>query len=267
VEQTLGLIAGGGEFPGRVAVEAARQGWRVVAFSFAGSPDLRGKVQRVIPCHVAAIGEILETLRAEGVGSVVFSGKLDKRSLFGEVPRDAGARRFLDVAGGLSDEGLVTAVVATLTSLGIEILDQRSFLGALFAPPGPLTARSPSDTEAKDIAFGLRLARRCAEYGIGQTVVMARGVPVAVEAVEGTSETIRRGCALAGPGVVVVKAVAPQQDYRFDVPAVGLATVEVMARGQARVLAVEAGAVAVVDRESVVALADDSGIAIVGVGA
>lgn len=265
MEQTLGLIAGAGTLPGRVATEAARQGWRVVAFAFGDTSELTPLVHRVIPSRLSDVGRVLEWLRAERVAAVVFSGTLRKGILFDASALDATARRILIGAGGLSDVALGTAVADTLSALGIAVLDQRTFLAHLLAPAGTLTARSPSEAEWLDIRFGLRLARQCAEYGVGQTVVVARGVAVAVEAIEGTTATIQRGCQLSGPGAVVVKAIAAQQDYRFDLPTVGPDTLEAMAHGGARALAVEAGNVAILDLESVVARANSSGISIVSV--
>ncbi len=258
-------MAGAGALPGRVAAEAARQGWRVVAFAFGAASDLAAMAHRVIPCQLTDLLPVLETLQAERVRAVVFSGRLPKGALFKAGAVDAPARQILSAAGGLADSALGAAVVDTLAGLGIEVLDQRTFLASLLAPAGILTARPPTEAEWQDIAFGLRLARQCAEYGVGQTVVVARGVAVAVEAIEGTSATIERGCQLAGPGTVVVKAPASHQDYRFDVPVVGPETLDVMARGQARALAVEAGKVAILDLDSVVALANRAGIAIASV--
>lgn len=265
MEQTLGLMAGAGALPGQVALEAARQGWRVVAFALGAAPELEARAHRVIPSRLTHIGPVLEELRAERVTAVVFSGKLPKASLFEARPVDAEARRILPAAGGLSDFAVGAAVVDTLAALGIEVLDQRIFLARLLAPAGTLTVRPPSEAEWQDIDLGLRLARQCAEYGVGQTVVVARGVAVAIETVEGTSETIRRGCQLSGPGAVVVKAIASRQDFRFDLPTVGPETLETMARGRARVLAVEAGKVAILDLESAIALANSSGISVVSV--
>lgn len=265
MEQTLGLMAGAGALPGHVAAEATRQGWRVVAFAFALAPGLEARAHRVIPSRLTEIGPVLEALRAERAAAVVFSGSLPKGNLFEAGAADSPGRQLLAAAGGLSDGALGAAVSNRLASLGIEVLDQRTFLAPLLAPPGTLTVRSPSRAEWRDIELGLRLARQCAEYGVGQTVVVARGVPVAVETIEGTSETIRRGCQLSGPGAVVVKAIASGQDYRFDLPTVGPETLETMSRGQARVLAMEARKVAIIDLESVIALANSSEISVVSI--
>ncbi len=264
MERALGLMCGAGALPAHVASEARRQGWRVVAFLFADAGALEGFVDRAIPSRLPDIGGVLDGLRREQVSAVVFAGKIWKRDvLAGAAASDPAGQALLKAAGGLSDRGLAEAVVETLAALGIEVLDPRDFVAPLLVPPGVLTPRAPSDAEWKDIRLGLSLARQCGGFGVGQTVVVKQGVVAAVEGVEGTSETIRRGCGLAGPGAVVVKAVAPRHDYRFDVPAVGSETVSALAQGRAGALAVEAGKVLLLDRDAVVARAGRDGIAIV----
>lgn len=264
MERALGLMCGAGVLPARVATEARRQGWRVVAFAFAEAPALEGAAHVTIPSRLPDLGAVLEGLRRERVSAVVFAGKLWKRDLLaGAAAADPAGRALVDAAGGLSDDGLARAVVGTLAGLGIEVLDPRAFLSSLLAPPGVLTPRAPSPAESSDVRLGLRVARQCGTFGAGQTVLVKAGVVVAVEGVEGTSETIRRGCGLAGPGAVAVKAVSPRHDYRFDVPTIGLETVEALAEGRAAVLALEAGKVLFLDREAAVARAGTEGLAIV----
>ena len=270
MERRLALMAAAGTLPARAAAEARRQGWRVTAFAFDDAPALETECEAVVASRIGDIQAVLTELSRREVGAAVFVGKFWKESALRVEGADAAATRLS--AGGLSDAALAEAVVATLGALGIEVLDPRRFLGpwllshrwlaeaAAVAPP-------PTDAEREEIAAGLGLARHLAGRGVGQTVVRARGVTVAVEAAEGTDETIRRGTRLAGPGAVVVKAVAPEHDYRFDVPAIGPATLEALAAGRARVLAVEAEKILLVDGDAVLALAGDAGIAVVGVGA
>jgi DUF1009 family protein len=251
-----------------VASEARRQGWRVVAFAFGEAPALDHAAHRTIPSQLTDVSAVLDGLRREQVSAVVFAGKVWKRDLLEEAAAaDSPGRELLSAAGGLSDRALAEAVVATLGSLGIEILDQRTFLAPLLVPPGLLTPRSPSEEEWRDIRLGLALGRQCSAFGVGQTMVLKQGVVVAVEGIEGTSETIRRGARLAGPGAVVVKAVALQQDYRFDVPTVGAETVQAMIEGRAAVLAVESRRVLLVERDAALALAAQNGIAVVSLDA
>jgi DUF1009 family protein len=266
VERALGLMCGSGALPAHVAAEARRQGWRVVAFAFGRAEGLEAAADRAIPSRLTALDAVLEALGRERVGAVVFAGKLDKQEMLALAPAaDAAGRRIVAAAGGLGDGGLAQAVSGTLGALGIEVLDPRAFLGALLAPPGPLTPRAPSPAEWQDVRLGLELARRLAGLGAGQTVVVRQGAVAAVEGLEGTTEAIRRGCALAGAGAVVVKAVGPGHDYRFDVPAVGPETVAALAAGGAAVLALEAGRVLVLERAAVAEVAARTGLAVVGV--
>ena len=262
MERSLGLMAGAGTLPGRAAEEARRHGWRVVAFAFEEAPGLAESAAHVIPSAITDIQAVIAGLAAQRVEAAVFVGKFWKSSAFSQYGQTDAAGRHL-ARGGLSDAALAQMVVATLAGMGIDVLDQREFLAPWLLPAATLTARAPSPEEWSEIREGFRLAGRLADDGIGQTVVRARGVTVAVEAAEGTDETIRRGGRLAGPGAVVVKTVAASHDYRFDVPTIGATTIEALGECGATALAVPAGRVLLVDREPVVQLADRSGIALV----
>jgi DUF1009 family protein len=265
VERALGLMAGAGVLPGRAAAEATRQGWRVVAFAFEDAPGLMEHADAVIPSRIDQIQAVLHELSVRRVSAALFVGKFSKQRVFAHRDQDVdGAARLL-AQGGLSDGALAGMVVATLSSLGVEVLDQRRFLSPWIVSNGVLTSRAPTDGEWAEIRHGFTLARHLASFGIGQTVVRSRGVTVAVEGIEGTDETIRRGALLAGPGTVVVKAVAPSQDYRFDIPTVGGATLQAMAEGGSTALAMAGGPMLLVDRQDVVRIADGSGIAVVAI--
>jgi DUF1009 family protein len=263
-------MAAAGTLPARAAAEARRQGWRVTAFAFDDAPALDAQSDAVVPSRITDIQAVLTELGRREIGAVVCVGKFWKEAAFAQIDEaDAAAAKLS--ARGLSDTALAEMVVATLGALGIEVLDPRGFFGpwllsARWLADAAAVAPVPSPAEQEEIRAGLELARHLAGCGIGQTVVRARGVTVAVEAAEGTDEAIRRGTRLAGPGAVVVKAVAPEHDYRFDVPAIGPATLEIMAAGRARVLAVEPGKILLVDGEEVLARAAAAGIALVGAG-
>lgn len=258
-------MCGAGGLPARMASEARRRGWRVVAFAFAEAPGVSAVAHRTIPSRLGEIGAVLAALEAECVTAVLFSGKFWAAEALGERRLDAEAARVRERAGSMADRSLVGAAIATLADRGITVLDQRPFIGEWPGPEGCLTRRAPTAEEWVDVRRGLDLARRTAAAGIGQTVVLKRGAVAAVEALEGTTEAVRRGTALAGPGAVVVKAVAPEHDYRFDTPTVGLETVEAAGAGGAAVVAVEAGRVLVLDRELAAARADAAGLALVSV--
>jgi DUF1009 family protein len=264
VERSLGLMAGAGILPGRAATEARRRGWRVTAFAFEEAPGLAAAADDLIPSTITDIQAVLAELVTRRIEAVLFVGKFWKSSAFSHYDRADDAGRGL-ARGGLSDAALARMVEATLAGMHIEVLDQREFLAPWLLPAGALTARAPAPAEWDEIREGFRLAARLAADGIGQTVVRARGVTVALEAAEGTDETIRRGGRLAGPGAVVVKAVASDHDYRFDIPTVGAATLEAMRDGGASALAVPAGRVLLLDHDEVVRLADRAGITVVSV--
>jgi hypothetical protein len=264
---SLGLMCGAGALPARMAAEARRQGWRVVVFAFPGAPGLGDLADLTVPSRLEAMGPVLETLAREGITGVLFSGKFWIGDVLAARATDEAHARIVARAGALVDGNLTRAIVATLAGLGIELLDQRPFLGDWLGGARTWTARAPSEAEWSDIRRGLAVARAVADASVGQTVVVRRGAVAAVEAIEGTTEAIRRGTALGGPGAVVVKAAAGDHDFRFDVPAVGLQSVEAAAAGGATAIAIEAGRVLVLEREATIARAEAAGIALVSVDA
>jgi DUF1009 family protein len=263
--RSLGLMCGAGPLPARMATEARRQGWRVVAFSFPGADDLGPLADRVIATRVEAMGPVVEALAREQVTGVLFSGKFSMRDLLAVRTPDAVHARMAAEAGSLLDGNVARAIVATLAALGIELLDQRPFLGEDLGQARVWSARAPSEAEWDDIRRGLAVARQIADASIGQTVVVRRGAVGAVEAIEGTTEAIRRGTALCGPGAVAVKVAARDHDFRFDTPAIGPDTLQAAAAGGAGAVAIEAGRVLMVDREATRRCADTAGIALVSV--
>jgi len=262
-------MCGAGALPARMAAEARRQDWRVIAFTFGPAVGVDAHAARVIPSRFTDIGSVLAALQAEGVSAALFAGRFSMSDVLRADANTADAvSRGVDArAGSRIDAKLVEVVIATLAGLGVEVLDQRGFAGGWLPGAGCWTRRAPSDAEWRDIRRGLEIARVLADARIGQTVVVRHGAVAAVEAVEGTSEAIRRGTALAGAGAVVVKAVARDHDYRFDMPAIGPETVEVAAAGGAMVVAMEADRVLLTEPEATIHAADAAGIALVGVGA
>jgi DUF1009 family protein len=262
-------MCGAGGLPARMAAEARRQDWRVIAFAFDDAAGVDAHAARVVPSRVTDLGTVLATAHAEGVSAALFAGRFSMPEVLraDAAAADAVARAVARRATSRIDARLAEVVIATLTGLGIEVLDQRGFVGGWLPGGGCWTRRAPSDAEWADVRRGLAVARILADAHIGQTVVVRHGVIAAAEAVEGTTEAIRRGAALAGAGAVVVKAVGQDHDYRFDLPAIGPETVEAAMAGGATVLALEAGRVMIVEREATIAAADAAGIAVVGVEA
>lgn len=261
----LGLVGGAGPLPALMSREARQAGWRVVAFAMEAPEPLAAYAHRVVPCRLGQVEPVLEVLRDEGIRHVVLAGGVRKDGIFHGMPLDASARDLLDRVPDWTDEGLLRTVAGALAALGIEVLDQRRFLGPWLAPAGRVAGPVLADRLRGDVARGLDVAREIARRGIGQTVVVRCGAVAAVEAMEGTDAAIRRGLALAGEGAVVVKATAPDHDYRFDVPTVGPETLAGCVAGRAAALAVEAERVLLVEPERLRAEAERAGLSVVGV--
>jgi DUF1009 family protein len=265
--RSLGLMCGAGSLPARMAAQARRRGWRVVAFAFPGSTDLGADADIVIPSRIDAMAPVVAALSREQVSGVVFSGKFWMGDLLAARETDDVHAGMASRAGALLDGNIAEAIVGTLRGLGIDLLDQRPFLGDWLGGARVWSAREPSEAEWSDIRRGFVVAHLAADASVGQTVVVKRGAVSAVEAIEGTTETIRRGTTLGGPGAVVVKAVARAHDFRFDIPAIGPDTLEVAAAGGATAIAVQAGCVLILESEATIRRADAAGIALVSADA
>jgi UDP-2,3-diacylglucosamine hydrolase len=263
--RSLGLMCGAGSLPARMAAQARRQGWRIVAFTFPGAADLGTDADTVVPSRIDAMGPVVAALSREGVSAMLFSGKFWMTDLLAARETDVAHATMATRAGALLDGNIAQAIIATLDGLGIELLDQRPFLGDGLGTARAWSARGPAEAEWSDIRRGLAVARLNADASVGQTVVVRRGAVSAVEAIEGTTETVRRGTALSGPGAVVVKATARGHDFRFDTPAIGPDTLQAAAAGGVTAVAVEAGRVLILEPEVTIRCADAGGIALVSV--
>jgi DUF1009 family protein len=265
VAPSLGLVGGDGQLPVLIGREARHSGWRVVVFALGEGSDLAAVADRVVACGPGDVGPILAVLAEEGIRHVVLAGRVPKDGLFrGGLRLDGSAQELVERSADWSDDSLLRTATEALAGLGIEVVDQRRFVAPLLAPLGLVGGPPPPPATEADMRLGLAVARDVARHGIGQTVVVRAGTVLAVEAMEGTDETVRRGLALGGPGAVVVKATRPGHDYRFDVPAVGEATLRLCAEGRAAALAVEAGRVALLDRAAIETAAAETGLCVVG---
>lgn len=266
--KTLGLFAGWGTLPGVVAQEAKRQGYRVVAIALepvANPEDLAPFADVLEKINVGKAGKIIDALKRNGVEQAVMAGKIPKSLLYkNRIIPDLKAMKILLSLKNRKDDTIMLALVKELENEGIRMLETIKFCGEILAPDGVITKKSPSRDEWKDIEFGFSMAKDIGGLDIGQTVVIKDRAVMAVEAIEGTDQAIKRGGKLAGDGAVVVKVAKPAQDMRFDVPAVGLKTIEAMVEASARVLALEAGKTILMDRKAALKLAEGAGISIVG---
>src|SRR5262244_42444 len=260
-----GLIAGNGRFPFLVLEGARSQGidMAVIAIKEEADPQLAQQAQRV---HWVSLGELSKTidlLHQEGVAQAVMAGQVKHNKIFSAIRPDWKLAKLLFALPRKNTDALIGAVAKVLEDEGIRLVDSTLFLKPLVPDPGVLTKRAPDAQEAADIAYGLNLARQIAGMDIGQTVVISNQACVAVEAMEGTDETITRAARIAvGKPLVVVKVSKPKQDMRFDVPVVGLPTVAAMKAAGATALAVDAERTLLFDRAALVAVADAANISI-----
>jgi DUF1009 family protein len=276
----LGLIAGNGRFPFLLLDAARAHGLSVVvaAIKEETSPemDARAASDPAIRVHWMSLGELsrlIETFQAEGITRAVMAGQVKHTQIFSSIRPDWRLAKLLLNLRRRNTDMLLGAVAKVLADEGIELISSTHYLESLLAKVGVLTKRAPTEEETKDIAYGRTVARGVAAYDLGQTVVIAAQACVAVEAMEGTDSTIERAGALFGKlgdaastlsrELTVVKVAKPNQDMRFDVPVVGVATIEAMVRAGATCLAVEAGRTLLFDAPAIVALADASDIAVV----
>jgi DUF1009 family protein len=260
-----GLIAGNGRFPFLVLEGARSQGieMAVIALKEEASPELEKVAKRL---HWVSLGELsktIELLQQEGVTQAVMAGQVKHNKIFSAIRPDWKLAKLLFSLPRKNTDALIGAVARVLEGEGIRLVDSTIFLKPLVPEPGLLTRRAPSPHEAEDIAYGIGVARQIARMDIGQTVVISDRACVAVEAMEGTDETIARAARITGgKPLVVVKVSKPGQDMRFDVPVVGLPTIEQMKSADATALAVDAGRTLLFDRKKLIDLADAAGIAI-----
>jgi DUF1009 family protein len=264
-KEALGLIAGGGVFPLMVADAARDKGLRVVAVAHEGETDplLAEKVDEIAWIKLGQLGHLLKVLKKAGVTKTVMAGTINKKKMFENVRPDLRGLTLMSKLAIFHDDDILRAVAGELQREGIHIVSSAEHLPELLAPRGNLTRRKPNQEEREDVEFGWKIAKELGRLDIGQCVVVRRKTVLAMEAIEGTNETILRGGKLAKEKAVVVKVSKPNQDMRFDVPAVGPDTIEVMAQVKASVLAIEAGKTLIFDKLGMISYADRSRIVIV----
>ncbi len=263
----IGLIAGNGRFPIIFAQAAKQKGMQVIAVAHEGetAPELAEWVDGIFWVKVGQLGKIISTFKEQQVSDVMMAGGIKKTHLFSGAMPDLRGIAFLAKMIHKKDDSILRAVAAELESEGITVRESTRYLDSILAAPGVLTKRKPSKDEHKDIDFGWQIAKEIGRLDIGQTVLVKDQAVLAVEAIEGTDETIRRGGPLCKKGAVVVKVCKPNQDLRFDLPAIGTQTIKSMEQVKASCLAIEAGKTIIIDREAVVRDADRAGIAVIAI--
>lgn len=260
-----GLIAGNGDFPFLVLEGARSRGieMAVIAIREEASTNLERVAKRI---HWVSLGELsktIELLHTEGVKQAVMAGQVKHNKIFSSIRPDWRLAKLLFSLPSKNTDSLIGAVARVLQDEGIELVDSTKFLGDLLPAPGVLTRRAPDASESADIAYGHSVARQIAALDLGQMVVVRDRACVAIEAMEGTDETIERAARITGgQRLVVVKVAKPRQDMRFDVPVIGLKTIEVLRQSNVTALAIDARKTLLFDREALIKAADEAGIAI-----
>ena len=266
----IGLIAGNGRFPFLVLQGASSLGHdvTVVAVKEEAFPELEEEARKHgADLHWVSLGHLgkcIKILKSSGVSQAVMAGQVKHVKIFSGIVPDMTLLSVLTKLKARNTDALISAVAEVMRGEGIELLDSTAYLDPLIAREGVLTARELTAEERADVEFGYRIADEVAGLDIGQTIAVKHRAVVAVEAMEGTDEVIRRAAVLAGGGVTIVKVAKPKQDMRFDVPVVGLATIDAMRAAGATALSIDAGRTLVLDGDRMFAAANGAGIAIVG---
>lgn len=266
----IGLIAGNGRFPFLVLDAARRMGYDVtiVAIKDEAGADLEAaatsQASRLHWVSLGQLGKLLKVFHEAGITQAVMAGQVKHVKIFSGVMPDMTLLSVITRLKARNTDALIAAVADVMAEKGVQLLDSTAFLQPLLARAGVMTRRQPTEAEAADFAFGYGMADAIAGLDIGQTIVVKDRAVVAVEAMEGTDDTIARAGRLAGAGAVVVKVAKPKQDMRFDVPVVGLPTVEAMRAAGITALSVDAGKALMLDGEAFIQAADEAGLTVVG---
>ncbi len=261
-----GLIAGNGQFPFLVIDGASKAGvsLSVVAIKEETDPRIEDAAENIIWVGIGQLGKMISYFRSRNVEKVIMAGQVKHVQLFSSALPDMRMVKMLWNLPRRNTDALIGGVASELAKDGIELIDSTFFIQDQLAPQGVLTKRKPSDIELDNIEYGRHITAETARLDLGQTVVVRAKACVAIEAMEGTDATIERAGKLANGKLTVVKVAKPEQDMRFDVPVVGVATIENMIAAGATCLSVTAGKTLIFDREEMIALADKNKICVVG---
>ena len=262
----IGLIAGSGSLPVFFAQEARKKGAKIVAFAIKDITDdtlskFVDKIHWIDPARFK-IASFALLLLSERLKKMVMVGKIEKSMLFGKI-KNEDITQVISTVKNMTDYSLLDEVTKRLGQLGIEVVDGLEYFKDLLPQKGVLTKRHPTEMEQEDISFGIKMAKEIAGMDIGQTIAVKDKVVVSVEAMEGTDATIRRALKITGGGFSVIKVARPKQDMRWDVPLVGLKTLEVMILCKSRLLAIESSKMYFVNKHKVIKEADLNGVSIV----
>ncbi|HIP82297.1 MAG TPA: LpxI family protein [Desulfocapsa sulfexigens] len=265
--EKIGIISGSGQFP-LLFIKAAQEAGRktvLIAHHNETSDEAAAAADEVCWVKLGQLGKLIKFFHSKGVGETVFVGAITKTRIFRDILPDMKGMTLWNKIDTKQDDAILRAVAGVIEKEGIQVLESTCYLQHLFFPHGILTKKKPNENQRLDIAFGWKNARAIGAMDIGQCVVVRNRSVLAVEAIEGTDATIARGGLLAKEQSVVVKVKKPGQDFRFDLPATGVKTIETLASVRGAVLAVEAAQALLFDPEAMIQAADAAGIVVVGI--
>jgi DUF1009 family protein len=269
--EKLGIAAGSGKFPVIVAKEAKKQGVKTIVFAIKGisDPEIEKYADKIIWIEVEkfSIQKFILQLLMNRPNKMVLVGKFDKSFVLHRLAKHGDqhqdVKQMFDSTKDNKDYSLLDDITKRFAKIGIKVTDGKEYLSELLPEEGVLSERGPSDQEKKDIEFGFDMAKKCAELDIGQTITVHNKSIVTIEAIEGTDSTIKRAAEYVKEGFIVCKAARPQQDMRWDVPVIGLETIEAMIEAGATALVMEAGKMYFLEREQTLKKANEHNISII----
>jgi len=265
MEGKIGIIAGEGKFPFLVLREAKRSGFHVAVAGIKGisSPELEQEADSFLWINIGDVGKLVEFFIQNKIKKALLAGRVKHSSIYKELSPDPITEVLLKQLQDKKPTSIFRKLAEFLSSKGIEFIDSTIFLSNFLPKEGVLTKVNPSQRAFEDIEFGWEIAKNIAKMDIGQTIVVKDKAVIAVEAMEGTDETLKRGIALGGDGVVAIKVSRPEQDMRFDVPVVGLSTLNILSTVKNPVLCIEAEKTIFFDIEESIKFANERGISII----
>ncbi|MCX5781174.1 MAG: UDP-2,3-diacylglucosamine diphosphatase LpxI [Elusimicrobia bacterium] len=263
--QKIGLIAGNGRFPFLVAQEIKKSGDEVIAFCLKEETDpfLSKIVNKMIWLHLGEFQKLIDLLHEEQIESVIMAGQVKHSQLFSNLKFDLRAIKLLGKLLNKKTDTILKAIADELAKEGIKLLPSHEYLKDLLPKKGLISGNKLTKEEQKDVDFGFKIAKAIAGLDIGQTVVVKNGAVLAVESIEGTNECIKRAALYGKENAVVVKVAKPNQDFRFDLPVIGLQTIKTLIENKVWVLAIDAGSTLMIDKQELINLANSNGIKII----
>ncbi len=263
---SLGLIAGNGVFPLEVATAARRRGIKLIALAHSGEtkPELEAQVDHLTWIKVGELQKIIDVLKDAGVEQAAMAGGISRARLADSFAPDERAMKMLTSITRWSDDAVLRAIAREIESEGIPVIDPVPLMDDAIAKPGLMVGPQPDENKLRDLDLAFNVARSLGTFDIGQSVAVRGGVVYSVEAVEGTDPALRRAASISGRGLVIAKVAKPGQDLRFDRPAIGPATIELLVDIGAAMIGIEAGKCLLLERERTLAMAQSSSVTVYG---